>query len=129
MGDGKTVYGITKSYQGATLTLDKSVKIITRNAFANTKLKKVTILGDLELIGKASFIYCFDLKSFEAMGNINTIGIDAFYRCDELQKFVCHKKVKIICAQAFYSCSKLQGFPTAENAVETIGEDAIPDND
>ncbi len=128
-GDGKTVYGITKSYQGATLTLDKSVKIITRNAFANTKLKKVTVLGDLELIGKASFIYCFDLKSFEVMGNINTIGIDAFYRCDELQKFVCHKKVKIICAQAFYSCSKLQGFPTAENAVETIGEDAIPDDD
>lgn len=39
-GDGKTVYGITNSYQGTTLTLDKTVKKITANAFVDTKLKK-----------------------------------------------------------------------------------------
>ncbi|MCI5640739.1 MAG: leucine-rich repeat domain-containing protein [Lachnospiraceae bacterium] len=127
-GDGKTVYGITNSYQGTTLTLDKTVKKITANAFVDTKLKKVTVLGDLELIGRSAFMYCSDLKSFEAMGNIDTIGIEAFYYCDKLNRVVCHGKIKTIRIQAFYGFSKLQGFPTAENAVETIGIGALPNN-
>lgn len=125
--DGKTVYGITKFYQGTTLTLDKSVKIITRNAFANTRLKKVTVLGNLKLIANAAFMYCSRLRSFEVKGNIDTIGIEAFYYCEKLKKVICHGKIKTIGAKAFYSDSSLQGFPTAENDVQSIGEDAFPD--
>lgn len=62
------------------------------------------------------------------MGNIDTIGIEAFYYCDKLNRVVCHGKIKTIRIQAFYGFSKLQGFPTAENAVETIGIGALPNN-
>lgn len=108
-GDGKTVYGVSKDYKKSTLTLDKNVKVITRNAFRNTKLKKVTALGNLTTIGSGVFMHNWHCKKFEVKGNIDTIDAQAFYKCHKLEKFVCGGTVKKIGTQAFRGAIKKDG--------------------
>ena len=108
-GDGKTVYGVSKDYKKSTLTLDKNVKVITRNAFRNTKLKKVTALGNLTTIGNGVFMNNWHCKNFEVKGNIDTIDAQAFYKCHKLEKFVCGGTIKKIGTQAFRGAIKKDG--------------------
>ena len=118
-GDGRTVYGVTKDYQKSTLTLDKNVKVITRNAFRNTKLKKVTVSGDLMIIGSGVFMNNWYCKSFEVKGNINLIDAQAFYECHRLKKFVCGGSIKKIGTQAFRGAIKKDGV-VLEDSLEDV---------
>lgn len=118
-GDGRTVYGVTKDYQKSTLTLDKNVKVITRNAFRNTKLKKVTVSGDLTIIGSGAFMNNWYCRSFEVKGNINLIDAQAFYECHRLKKFVCGGTIKKIGTQAFRGAIKKDGV-VLEDSLEDV---------
>lgn len=103
------MYGVSKDYKKSTLTLDKNVKVITRNAFRNTKLKKVTALGNLTTIGSGVFMNNWHCKKFEVKGNIDTIDAQAFYKCHKLEKFVCGGTIKKIGTQAFRGAIKKDG--------------------
>ncbi len=124
--DGKTVYGITKEYRGKTLVLDKNVRIITRNAFHQSKLKKVVVLGSLEHIGSVAFLGS-DIKEFEVRGDIHTIDIEAFYNCAQLKKFTCQGTIAYICDVAFYDDSNLKKFSCKE--IKSVEEDAFEECD
>lgn len=124
--DGKTVYGITKEYRGKTLVLDKNVRIITRNAFHQTKLKKVVVLGSLEHIGSVAFLGS-DIKEFEVRGDIHTIDIEAFYNCAHLKKFTCQGTITYIGDVAFYDDSNLKKFSCKE--IKSVEEDAFDECD
>ena len=124
--DGRTVYKALKSYQDATLVLDKNVQKIAREAFSGNiakKLRKVVVLGSLKQISREAFALR-GIKSFEVYGNVDTIDVEAFYCCWELQKFICHGTVKNIGAQAFYYATNLRNLSLGKN-IASLGAGAF----
>lgn len=124
--DGRTVYKALKSYQDATLVLDKNVQKIAREAFSGNiakKLRKVVVLGSLKQISREAFALG-GIKSFEVYGNVDTIDVEAFFCCWELQKFICHGTVKNIGAQAFYYATNLRNLSLGKN-IASIGAGAF----
>ena len=124
--DGRTVYKALKSYQDATLVLDKNVQKIAREAFSGNiakKLRKVVVLGSLKQISREAFALR-GIKSFEVYGNVDTIDVEAFYCCRKLQKFICHGTVKNIGAQAFYYATNLRNLSLGKN-IASIGAGAF----
>lgn len=95
------------------------MKVITRNAFGNTKLKKVTVSSDLTIIGSGVYMNNWYCRSFEVKGNINLIDAQAFYECHRLKEFVCGGSIKKIGTQAFRGAIKKDGV-VLEDSLEDV---------
>lgn len=112
---GSTVsYIKTTDNKAAALTIPSTVtigkikykvtSIAPRALKGNTKLKSVTIAGNVSVIGAQALQGCSSLTTVTIGANVSTIGKKAFYNCKKLQKLTVKTKKltsKKVGAQAF----------------------------
>lgn len=120
------------------------------NAFANTKIKTVTIPSTVRNIGKgafdgcasmtsvyglencenllqipdSAFRYCYSLKDIDFPPNLVYIGKEAFAHCDELQSVEFPSKLKKIDDDAFLWCESLSNVVFSDS-ITTLGATAF----
>lgn len=96
----------------ATITVQgEKVRVtsIAEKAFkGNTKLKKISIGKNVEIIGANAFNGCTNLGSVAGMKGVTVIGAGAFQKCKSLTKFTIPSKVQMIGVKAFWNCSNLK---------------------
>lgn len=122
-----------------------TVTEIKANAFKDcTKLKTVTVKGNITKIGKQAFSGCIKLTKATIGDKVTEVGVKAFYgckrlatvklgknitlideyafgKCSALKKVTVPSKVTKICDGAFYKCTKLKTLKLSKN-LKTIGK-------
>ncbi len=109
------------------LTIPETVKIIGDNAFEESSLLSVSILG-CDLMGEYVFGNNTSLESVYVGPNVEAVGDSAFESCSKLKSVVLEDGITEIGSQAFYRCSALKAI-TIPSSVESIGEMAFYDCD
>ena len=66
--------------------IPKSVSVIENRAFASSKINKIHISKNIEIIKNGAFRYCSNLKKIKIPNNVKKIGILVFANCDQLKK-------------------------------------------
>lgn len=103
-----------------------TVTEIAANAFKNNKkLKKVTISGNIKVIGKNAFQNCTALKTVAIGSKVTTISDGAFQGCSKLTKITIPAKVTKIGKNAFYNCKNLKSVTIKTNALKSVGKSAF----
>lgn len=109
------------------LIIPETVKIIGDNAFEDTNLLSVSILG-CDLMDKAVFRGNHLLESVYVGPNVEKVGGSAFESCNKLKSVVLEDGITEIGSKAFYLCSALKAI-TIPSSVESIGDWAFYDCD
>ena len=106
------------------VTIPAGIKTIGKNAFAGCKnLSTVTIKG-AKNIGSGAFQGCKKLRSI-SLGNVEVIGNSAFDKCTSLTKITIPSKVKQIGSRAFYGCKKLRSVTIKTKNLKKVGKKAF----
>ena len=80
---------------------------IADSAFAGTKVKVVTITGNISSIGKEAFKGCTSLKTLTIGASVTTIGDGAFADCTGLKNVTLPKSVKTVGKEILKGCTGL----------------------
>lgn len=106
------------------VTIPASVKVIGQWAFSSCEnLTKVRILG-AEKLGGFAFYFCTNLASVELGEKLTEIGSNAFVNCRPLKKIVFPKILKKIGDGAF-TAAGLEGKLTLPENLVSVGEGAF----
>lgn len=106
------------------LFIKETIKIIGMMAFyRNNMIKSVSIPPSVEVIGKSSFAYCYNLSKVAFNGNSNLRKIEdgAFYETS-IQNISFPSSLQEIGGYSFYKCRNLRTISFAEESkLEVIG--------
>lgn len=70
--------------------------------------KEITVLDEVEIIGKNAFAYHHNLEKVVLPDSITSIGEQAFYRCKSLKCITLSSSIKSMEGNAFQMCSELE---------------------
>lgn len=119
---------ITKVTVPATVVINGKTYTVTEvkaNAFKDcSKLKTVTVKGNVTKIGKQAFSGCVKLSKVSMGNKITEIGIKAFYGCKRLTTVKLSTGLTLIDEYAFGKCKALKKI-TIPSKVTKIGEGAF----
>lgn len=101
----------------------KTLKEINGGAFVMSGLQKVTIPGNVELIGDGAFTSCSSLKEVVISEGVKTIKREAFAYCP-ITSIVIPNTVTELDSKVFFDCSELASV-NIPNSVKTIGHAAF----
>lgn len=104
------------------VTIPKSVKQISENAFYCRDIETIIIPDTVRKIGQESFLNCSKLRSVILSNSLTTIPCNAFMSCINLKKITIPKNIKKIERGAFWNCKKL-------NTVKILNKDIYIAND
>ncbi len=94
---------------GVNVVVDKSVKVIKREAFAGCEHMVVCELhDDIEEIEDYAFYACRSLMRIKLPKKLKWIGDNAFAKCDNLQSAFIPSSVEFIGDFAFYGCEEMK---------------------
>lgn len=103
--------------------IPEGVTEIGENAFAETKVKKITLPDSLTKIGDYAF-YSSSLEEITIPSGVKEIGYSAFDRCGNLQKLTLNSGLEKIGERAFMLCSVLSDVEIPDT-VREIRNDAF----
>lgn len=95
---------------------------IDSRAFASTKLEKITIPGNIKVIGHAAFSACKDLQTVIIEDGVEAINSNAFLGCEKLTSITLPDSLKTIGRDAFRMCPRLKGFVLPTTITEGMTE-------
>ncbi|KAK8837595.1 hypothetical protein M9Y10_036126 [Tritrichomonas musculus] len=80
-----------------------NIKVIPRNCFANTPLKKIVIPSSVRIIKKKAFFSCSDLEEiiFQNDSELSVINESAFCKCEKLTNINIPKSIEVISKSCF----------------------------
>jgi hypothetical protein len=99
---------------------NSKLTIIGEYAFADSKLKSITIPNSVTTIGSYAFYYCTSLTEIHIPNSVTTIGSYAFNYCQSLPSITIPNSVTTIGDFAFFYCRSLEEI-NLPNSVTTIG--------
>ncbi|WOO37864.1 leucine-rich repeat domain-containing protein [Anaerocolumna sp. AGMB13020] len=98
-------YGVFSETNITTLTLPDSVTEIGPSAFREcSKLKKVQLSNNLEIIGNNAFFSCRNLQSLDIPKSVTDIGEYAFFDCRSIKEMTIQGNIKEIKKMTFSGC-------------------------
>ncbi len=125
---GKGVLNTSQKKNVTSVKFGSNIKKIDADAFTNsTKLKTVTLNGNLEEIGKNAFKGCTALTKIKIPAKVKTIGDFAFSGAKKLATVEIGKNVTKIGKSAFEKCTALKKI-TIPDKVTEIGDKAFYKN-
>ena len=106
----------TKDYQ-----IEDDIKVIGPSCFANSKMTKINLPKNLEVINGRAFLNCKWLKEINIPESVREIGPNAFEGCLSLEKVNIPEKVTKIDNEVFAKCRNLKELKL-HNKIVSIGK-------
>ena len=106
------------------VTFPSSLKNIRKDAFRQSKIRKIDFGSGIEKIGNnASNIFadCQNLTHVEFPPQVTDIGYSAFFNCSNLESVTMHEGISTIGRRAFAWCKKLKSV-TLPKSIKYAGE-------
>lgn len=111
---------IPEEYKG------KKITVISDEAFANSKIEKLTLPNTITSFGNRAFMKAKHLKQINTPESLEFVGKECFYDCDNLTSFD-FKSIETIKAGTFKACDSLNSFDFAN--IKSIEREAFSDCD
>jgi hypothetical protein len=106
--DGKTLVRYAPMKEGTEFSVSDNVTELFPYAFANARLKSVSLPSGLEKIGSGAFSQCLKIEKISIPEGIKRIEVGVFSGCAELSSVTLPKSLSVIGYKAFENCEKLQ---------------------
>ena len=102
------------------------VKAIEKRAFFGSKLRSISIPGNVECIGKSAFDHCHGMQKIYLHEGLKTIGDYAFYNIRALESITIPASVTEIGADIFGGCLNLKEINVAPgSSVFSVSDGAL----
>ncbi len=111
-------------YEGKTLRIPSSVKIIDDYAFRFGLIERIIIPNGVTSIGVEAFAYSEHLKTIEIPSSVTSIGNRTFYMCTNLCSVTISNGIQTLSDEMFFGCYSLTSI-VIPNSVTSIGDSAF----
>ncbi len=108
------------------VVLPENLKVLPKNMFSNSGIKKIVIPSSVEQIGNNCFGSCNRLEEFDLALPDNKdleFGIGLFENCGNLKKAVLPKSLKVLPRKTFSNCKKVTKVNL--NKIENLEESCL----
>ena len=121
--DQKVLYSYPQSVTG-TFNVPNTVETITRGAFADGSLSKVTMGDNVTLIDKQAFYQCGNLEELRLSNSLQELSYGLCYKCSKLQSIEIPDQVTSVGDSCFFGCESLASVSFSDSIV-TLGDSAF----